>query len=179
MLDATKHDWTDADIALLRERVAAGDSFGMIAQLIPGVTRNAVIGKARRLKLEQPRMRPRTLRIKAANPPRSPVAAHRAKGARNGNGALGRVIGTARAAGEALGQGMQGADKAVPFQPVIRDEDIAVIPLEALTNTTCRWPIGDPREEGFGFCGHAIVDGKSIHDRESYCARHKRRSLHG
>lgn len=30
----------------------------------------------------------------------------------------------------------------------------------------CRFPIGDPREEGFGFCGKPVISG------ESYCAEH-------
>ncbi len=29
----------------------------------------------------------------------------------------------------------------------------ALLPIEALTPHTCRWPCGDPKEKGFGFCG--------------------------
>jgi GcrA cell cycle regulator len=47
-----------------------------------------------------------------------------------------------------------------------------VVPLRAiglsdLTSTTCRWPIGDPLEAGFGFCGARCVAG------EPYCAAHQ------
>ena len=38
--------------------------------------------------------------------------------------------------------------------------------LEELTETTCRWPIGHPDEEGFYFCGR-----KPIEDF-SYCKLH-------
>jgi GcrA cell cycle regulator len=32
----------------------------------------------------------------------------------------------------------------------------------------CRWPIGDPRQEGFHFCGEPKVPG------QSYCSEHLR-----
>ena len=38
--------------------------------------------------------------------------------------------------------------------------------MEELTETTCRWPIGHPDEEGFYFCGR-----KPIEDF-SYCKLH-------
>jgi hypothetical protein len=38
--------------------------------------------------------------------------------------------------------------------------------LEELDGTTCRFPIGDPGEPGFHFCGEAPID------RNPYCARH-------
>lgn len=40
--------------------------------------------------------------------------------------------------------------------------------LEELDGTTCRFPIGDPGEPGFHFCGEAPID------RNPYCARHRR-----
>lgn len=38
-------------------------------------------------------------------------------------------------------------------------------PLIDLGINECRWPIGDPRHEGFGYCGGIIVRG-------SYCEQH-------
>lgn len=35
-----------------------------------------------------------------------------------------------------------------------------------LTDDTCRWPIGDPKEPGFGFCGCAVKRGSR------YCQEH-------
>lgn len=40
-----------------------------------------------------------------------------------------------------------------------------LVSLLDLTPTMCRWPLGDPKAKGFGFCG------KDIH-RKSYCAEH-------
>ena len=43
--------------------------------------------------------------------------------------------------------------------------------LMELTSTSCRWPIGDPRDAEFRFCGAR----KEIED--SYCATHHAMSL--
>lgn len=40
-----------------------------------------------------------------------------------------------------------------------------------LTNETCRFPIGDPQETGFFFCGAPEAD---VLNRHPYCARHTR-----
>lgn len=42
--------------------------------------------------------------------------------------------------------------------------------LMRLEPADCRWPIGDPRKPGFGFCGKAKVPGKS------YCQDHYERA---
>ena len=45
------------------------------------------------------------------------------------------------------------------------------IPFEALTAHSCRWPIGDPTDPDFGYCGEKKLAGKS------YCAAHYERSI--
>lgn len=51
--------------------------------------------------------------------------------------------------------------------PEIEDEmSTEAVPLEDLRNHHCRWPIGDPRADGFGFCGKRTKAGAS------YCADH-------
>ena len=47
------------------------------------------------------------------------------------------------------------------------------IGLLKLTNKTCHWPVGEPRDPGFFFCG-AVV-----HEEEPYCADHCRRAYSG
>lgn len=37
-----------------------------------------------------------------------------------------------------------------------------------LTDTTCHWPIGDPRDRNFFYCGGHALEGLP------YCARHSR-----
>ncbi|GEO79939.1 GcrA family cell cycle regulator [Pararhodospirillum oryzae] len=52
----------------------------------------------------------------------------------------------------------RGAKEAKP-EPKIRS-------LVDLSAHTCRWPIGDPRDPGFHFCGKPTLPGKP------YCAEH-------
>jgi GcrA cell cycle regulator len=40
------------------------------------------------------------------------------------------------------------------------------VTLDDLTQDACRWPLGDPREPSFRYCGQMAIDGKS------YCAKH-------
>ena len=40
------------------------------------------------------------------------------------------------------------------------------IPLVKLDNHTCRWPLGDPRDDDFCFCGKRIKTG------QTYCEEH-------
>lgn len=44
--------------------------------------------------------------------------------------------------------------------------DAPLISILELTERVCRWPVGDPREEGFGFCGAAVQPGLP------YCGGH-------
>lgn len=40
------------------------------------------------------------------------------------------------------------------------------VPILALKSTSCRWPLGDPREKEFGFCGQTQCE------ESAYCAEH-------
>jgi GcrA cell cycle regulator len=42
------------------------------------------------------------------------------------------------------------------------------VPLLDLKESMCRWPIGDPQDDDFHFCGHAKASGIS------YCEHHAR-----
>lgn len=39
-----------------------------------------------------------------------------------------------------------------------------MLPLTGLTATTCRWPVGDPKEPGFAFCGIPCPSGRPYCD---------------
>lgn len=41
-----------------------------------------------------------------------------------------------------------------------------MIQMAELTEHVCRWPVGDPRESGFGFCGNPVAP------RKVYCRLH-------
>lgn len=47
-----------------------------------------------------------------------------------------------------------------------------LLTCEQLSHTTCKWPIGNPGDPGFGFCGETKpLDGKP------YCAEHSKRAF--
>jgi GcrA cell cycle regulator len=52
---------------------------------------------------------------------------------------------------------------AVQAEVVPLHEGVALLDLKA---SSCRWPIGDPSEEDFRFCGTRVAPG------ETYCACH-------
>lgn len=132
--------WTDERVELLKKLWAEGLSASQIAGELGGVTRNAVIGKVHRLSLSGRATKPaggmaRPRRPKAIRPPRQP------RPVTVGNTAL------------------KVAPVAQPRRVAIPIEDVVVpIPLRAtiltLNDRTCKWPIGDPAEESFCFCGH-------------------------
>ena len=142
--------WTDERVELLKKLWAEGLSASQIAAELGGVTRNAVIGKVHRLQLSG--------RAKQNGGPRP----HRARAARTARAPRPMTIGNTALKLERA-----------PMPRRIPIEDIVVpIPLRksilALNEKTCRWPIGDPTDEDFSFCGH--------NPRESspYCEYHAR-----
>ena len=62
------------------------------------------------------------------------------------------------------------APKAKPPMEDVREKPPLMIPLTELTSSTCRWPVGDPRDPGFGFCGHPPKTGSV------YCGFHHKQS---
>jgi GcrA cell cycle regulator len=50
--------------------------------------------------------------------------------------------------------------------PPAKEPEPKIRSLVDLSAHTCRWPIGDPREPGFHFCGEPSLNGKP------YCAKH-------
>ena len=64
--------------------------------------------------------------------------------------------------------------KAIPKAPkppvpiVEAVSDAVPVPFESLKRACCKWPIGDPRSDGFGFCGAPTGD-----FMVRYCAHHR------
>ena len=57
--------------------------------------------------------------------------------------------------------------KAEPkIQKKVAPKKVGVVRLMDLKINTCRWPIGDPKDEDFHFCGEQTVTGKP------YCLAH-------
>ena len=136
--------WTTERVALLKSRIEAGHSCGQIAREI-GVSRNAVIGKANRLGLS---------RFKSATS---------GQGERTGP----RRIARPRSATQHRTLLALWAKELPGFAEAPADSANRCSLIE-LQQWHCRWPIGEPASENFGFCGNPPVDGLP------YCPAHAR-----
>ncbi len=59
-------------------------------------------------------------------------------------------------------------EKPKPLEPPMVLESGAFVTLETVSDRACRWPIGDPHDREFHFCGNAPKAGKP------YCEGHCR-----
>lgn len=128
--------WTDERVETLKKLWTEGLSASQIAKQLGGVTRNAVIGKVHRLGLAG-----RATPSRPAKRPR-PVARPRII---NGSGLANRPR-PQHAPYLAL----------VPQLEPLKAEDGSVTTVLTLSDSVCRWPIGDPGEASFAFCGRGI-----------------------
>ena len=123
--------WTPEKETKLRELWKKGHSGSEIAKLLGDTTRNAVIGKAHRLKLESRTISKRT----ETNTNKQKNNLSEAKPQKLGRKAR--------------------------FKALLLDKNFEQenpIKLEELTDLTCRWPIGHPHEENFYFCGRKPME---------------------
>jgi GcrA cell cycle regulator len=173
--------WTDERVEKLKELWGDGMSASQIAKILGGVTRNAVIGKVHRLGLSNRGAAPggQSAPDDAKPAPKPAKPSHPAKAAAEPKETV------------AVPEEVKPAPLVVRTQPVIRDatqprapglptpEEQAAratlveiekmakrLDLMSLTERTCKWPIGDPTEESFHFCGLPSVAGKP------YCEHH-------
>ena len=157
--------WTDERVERLKKLWADGLSASQIAAQLGGVSRNAVIGKVHRLNLpgrakSGGQASVRTKRTTAA--PRAPNYAGRT--AAQASRPVGRSSG-----GAALKQDL---DVVAVEEIDTRPMDDVVVPISRrltlveLSERTCKWPVGDPLQEGFHFCGN------DSGDASPYCGYH-------
>ncbi len=155
--------WTDERIALLTKLWTEGYTASQIAGQFGDVTRNAVIGKVHRLGLSgraaTSRFRP--ARMKVRTRPKAPAPHTHMHYPTMGNAALAPVA-----------EVMEKTRTAPFLRPVPRPAEAAApaccdrVSLLDLPEYGCRWPVGDPEHEDFGFCGARKADGFS------YCEHH-------
>lgn len=149
--------WTDERVEVLKKLWNDGLSASQIAMELGGVTRNAVIGKVHRLGLSG---RGKTSTTTRARTPRAASVPPRAKRVANGG-----VVGAT-----ALKVAPEASPEVVPL-PKIEFEEL-VIPIHErktimeLTESTCRWPIGDPLTGDFYYCG------RNCGEDGPYCSHH-------
>jgi GcrA cell cycle regulator len=168
--------WTEERVELLKKLWLEGLSASQIAGILgEGVTRNAVIGKVHRLKLSG--------RAKPASTPRARTPGRSAPRRHTSVGSATRSIGMMkpRSMGSAPMHGATALKISEEFEAdlyVAPQVEELVIPVEErksllqLNEQTCKWPIGDPLNSDFYFCGQHSLEGKP------YCDFHSRRAYH-
>jgi len=166
--------WTDERVELLKKLWMEGLSASQIAnELGEGVTRNAVIGKVHRLKLSA-RAKPASAAPRPRSPNRSGV-----RRVSSGGGASNmkrRVMASAPVMGATALKPSEDMD--IEMEPELAEVHELFIPegerlsLLDLNDQTCKWPIGDPLNPDFHFCG------RTPKDDHPYCEFHARRAYH-
>ena len=123
--------WTPEKEQKLRQLWKKGHSGSEIASMLGDTTRNAVIGKAHRLKLE------------------ARTVSRKSEGKINTEKSSSTEIKT------------QKLGRKARFKALLLDKNFEQenpIKLEELTDNTCRWPNGHPHEENFYFCGRKPLE---------------------
>ena len=122
--------WTEEKVAKLKELWGKGKTANQIAEIIGGISRNAVIGKAHRLNLSS------KIKTRAAT---SNQNFENSQDNRNINSNKGRRN---------------------RFKSLIIEKDFEPEnpkQLEELDENSCKWPIGHPNEKSFYFCGRTSL----------------------
>ena len=122
-------NWNDEKIAKLKELWGKGSTASQIAEIIGGITRNAVIGKAHRLKLAS--------KIKTRNT--SSTQSYNNSEENNFKQVRGR----------------KSKFKSLLIEKDFEPENPKK--LEELDESSCKWPIGHPEETSFYFCGRSSL----------------------
>ncbi|MGH1404082.1 MAG: GcrA family cell cycle regulator [Alphaproteobacteria bacterium] len=143
--------WTEERVSILKKLWGEGHTAAEIAKQLGGVTRNAVIGKAHRLKLSN--------RVSPIQQNKKPA---------NSNKSVERKVQTEKAKAQTSSVQQAVARKSAPSS-IVEEKPIRAGDLYSLMDLQprmCRWPSGDPKEEGFGFCGCKTMPGLP------YCEEH-------
>jgi GcrA cell cycle regulator len=122
--------WTEEKVSKLKELWGKGNTASQIAEIIGGISRNAVIGKAHRLNLSA-KIKTRTAtsnknfdsNIEVNNPQ--------------------------------LKRGRKSRFKSLIIEKDFEPENPKQ--LEELDESSCKWPIGHPDEKNFYFCGRSSL----------------------
>ncbi|UTC29682.1 cell cycle regulator [Bajunvirus bajun] len=146
-------DWTEAERTILRQQWQTGASLKAIANLIPGRTHRAVGRQAHALGLG---FKPRA----DANP-----GAKKKRGLKVAPRSIGANI---RAAAEKAGS-LPTPPRPAPRLMLVEGSLTGTLGKLDLKQGACAWPIGDPQDGAFSFCGRPTTD-----RRPPYCAAHRR-----
>ena len=122
--------WNDEKVAKLKELWGKGNTASQIAEIIGGISRNAVIGKAHRLNLSA------KIKTRAASANQNFKSNNEDTQIKSRKG------------------------KRSKFKSLIIEKDFEPEnpkQLEQLDDNSCKWPIGHPNEKSFYFCGRTSL----------------------
>ena len=122
--------WTEEKVEKLKELWGKGNTASQIAEIIGGISRNAVIGKAHRLNL--------SAKIKT----RSTASSQNYKN-------------SVAESSTKLRKGRRSKFKSLIIEKDFEPENPKT--LEELDENSCKWPIGHPNEKNFYFCGRSSL----------------------
>lgn len=147
--------WTDERVEQLKKLWAEGLSASQIAAQLGGVTRNAVIGKVHRLGLSG-RIKPQNTSIartkRVSETYMRPSVNRNSGSASSGGGARHMSSGSAALKTDASMYLAPHID-IQPAQVIMFAPEGTRLTLLELTEKSCRFPIGDPTQSDFRFCG--------------------------
>ncbi|MBB3237594.1 GcrA family cell cycle regulator [Phyllobacterium endophyticum] len=160
-------NWTDERVEQLKKLWAEGLSASQIAAQLGGVSRNAVIGKVHRLKLSG--------RGKSTSTQtRSKKVNTTASGGHRSPGSLGHM--SSRVVNRSVGATALQTEYSTDLvaHTVTKTVTDVVVPISRrlelvqLSERTCKWPVGDPLQPDFNFCGN------DVGESGPYCTYHSR-----
>ena len=122
--------WTEEKVDKLKELWGKGNTASQIAEIIGGISRNAVIGKAHRLNL--------SAKIKT----RTATSNQKFENSINEKNVRSR-------------RGRKSKFKSLIIEKDFEPENPKQ--LEELDENSCKWPIGHPNEKSFYFCGRSSL----------------------
>ena len=122
--------WNDEKVAKLKELWGKGSTASQIAEIIGGLSRNAIIGKAHRLNLSS--------KIKT----RSSISDQSYQNSNEENNSKEKI------------------ERRSKFKSLVIEKDFEPEnpkKLEELDENCCKWPVGHPEEKTFYFCGRSSL----------------------
>lgn len=147
--------WTDDRVSLLKKLWTDGLSASQIAKQLGGVTRNAVIGKVHRLGLAGRAAPSRPIKRVAAPVVRLRPVLVASQPAEEIAPTLAAIPVTKPVSAQAPPVAEPVAATIAPkiAKPKAKPRDGEIIGVLQLGPNMCKWPIGDPGDADFGFCG--------------------------
>ena len=145
--------WTEKMVEDLKIMWKQGLTTGEIGKRL-GVSKNSIVGKVHRLQLDA---RPSPIKKKEEEPQVTEEIQVKDTPAKNK---------TDKKVSEPESKAPEKTAPIIAPVAAVEKKNNGYVRLTDLDNHTCRWPIGDPKDENFHFCG------KKVRIGQTYCEEH-------